>query len=197
MMSSRRLMLALAAILTAVMPLFAQIPEVAEPVEAPADSSAVVNATSEMTIIERINAPGSTVTFEQPQALIDRVINSAEKNQAAVNETETVADEAAEQSEAEKPRVKNYKGVGYRVQIFADNNSRTAKGEARQRERAISQTFPEYGTYVYYDSPYWRLRVGDFRSQYEAEKAAADIRKSFPSYAKEVRVVRDRVNIRQ
>jgi hypothetical protein len=58
----------------------------------------------------------------------------------------------------------------------------------------MNQAFPTYATYVAYASPYWRLRVGDFRSQYEAEKAAAEIRKAFPRYAKEVRVVRDRVN---
>ena len=55
---------------------------------------------------------------------------------------------------------------------------------------------PQWDTYVTYASPYWRLRIGDFRTQYEAEKAAADIRRQFPRYAKEVRVVRDRVNAR-
>lgn len=60
----------------------------------------------------------------------------------------------------------------------------------------VGGTFPQWDTYVTYASPYWRLRIGDFRTQYEAEKAAADIRRQFPRYAKEVRVVRDRVNAR-
>ena len=91
-------------------------------------------------------------------------------------------------------RAKGGKTVGYRVQVYADNNVRSAKSEARNRERAVSSAFPQHATYVSYASPYWRLRVGDFRSQYDAEKAAAEIRKTFPRYAREVRVVRDRIN---
>lgn len=87
------------------------------------------------------------------------------------------------------------RGVGYRVQVFSDNNSRTAKNEARSKARNISARFPEHRTYVIYNSPYWRLKVGDFRSQTEANEFAEEIRKAFPSYAKEVRVVRDRITV--
>lgn len=72
---------------------------------------------------------------------------------------------------------------------------RTAKSEARIRERAVGRAFP-YNTYVTYSSPYWRLRVGDFRTQEDAQKAAAAIRRTFPRYAREVRVVRDHVYAR-
>ena len=50
-------------------------------------------------------------------------------------------------------------------------------------------------TYVTYTSPYWRLKVGDFRTQREAQAAVDQIRQAFPSYGKEIRVVRDRVNL--
>ena len=83
---------------------------------------------------------------------------------------------------------------GYRVQIYSDNNSRTAKNEARAKERAISQTFPDLATYVSYDSPYWRLRVGDCRTRAEADALAAEIKKAFPAYRAEITVVRDRIN---
>lgn len=147
-------------------------------------------------IISRINAPGSRVNVDEPEALFNRIFRA--KSTEAEAENNLPEEQTTEQGETEKPRPsRSSKAVGYRVQIFADNNSRTAKSEARQRERALGQAFPEFGTYVYYDSPYWRLRVGDFRSQYDAEKAASEIRKSFPAYAKEVRVVRDRVNVRQ
>ncbi|MDE6317891.1 MAG: SPOR domain-containing protein, partial [Muribaculaceae bacterium] len=83
---------------------------------------------------------------------------------------------------------------GYRVQIYSDNNARTAKNEARTKERAISGAFPELATYVIYDSPYWRLRVGDCRSRAEAEELASRIKNAFPSYRSEITVVRDRIN---
>ena len=85
--------------------------------------------------------------------------------------------------------------AGFRVQVFSDNNARTAKNEARSKQRTISSRFPQYQTYVMYTSPYWRLKVGDFRTQQEANNAADELRKAFPAYSKEIRVVRDRVNI--
>lgn len=85
--------------------------------------------------------------------------------------------------------------AGYRVQVFSDNNTRTAKTEANSKQRIISSRFPQYQTYVMYTSPYWRLKVGDFRTQQEATAAADELRKAFPAYSKEIRVVRDRVNI--
>lgn len=140
-------------------------------------------------IIENFNRPGSTVTVEQPQALMQRVRSVESTGEAEVTDTE---DEAAPAVQASPRR----KTVGYRVQVYADNNARMAKGEARNRERAVGNMFPAYATYVNYAAPYWRLRVGDFRNQGDAEKAAAEIRGAFPRYAKEVRVVRDRVNVR-
>ncbi len=84
---------------------------------------------------------------------------------------------------------------GYRVQIYSDNNARTAKNEARAKERAIAGAFPELSTYVIYDSPYWRLRVGDCRSKAEADELAVEIKKAFPAYRAEITVVRDRINV--
>jgi hypothetical protein len=142
-------------------------------------------------IIENLNRTGSTVTVEQPQELADRLINTA----AASGQDENSDEESEEKSAVPQTR-NNGKIVGYRVQVYSDSNQRVAKGEARQRERAIGSRFPALATYVGYASPYWRLRVGDFRTQAEAQKYASDIRKAFPSYAKEIRVVRDRINAR-
>ncbi len=97
--------------------------------------------------------------------------------------TDTISDIATE-----KPLKEN------RVQEFTDKNTRTTKGEARVKARNISERFPEYRTYVIYNSPFWRLRVGDFRTQEEASDAAIRIKVEFPSYSKEIRVVRDRIN---
>lgn len=84
--------------------------------------------------------------------------------------------------------------TGYRVQVFSDNNARTAKNEARSKSRNISARFPQYRTYVMYNSPYWRLKVGDFRTRGEADEAAEQLKKTFPSYSKEIRVVRDKIS---
>lgn len=141
-------------------------------------------------IVGRLQSPESGVGVIAPEELLSRAFRQLEPDSADVD-TEDAVDE---ENQERVVRTKSGKTVGYRVQVYADNNVRSAKAEARQRERALGQAFPAYDTYVTYASPYWRLRVGDFRSQYDAEKAAAEIRKAFPRYAREVRVVRDRIN---
>lgn len=104
-------------------------------------------------------------------------------------ENDTINTEAPEKRQG---RVR--KMGGYRVQVYSDNNARTAKNEARAKERAILSRFPDLATYVVYDSPYWRLRVGDCRTRAEADELAAELKSAFPSYRAEITVVRDRIN---
>lgn len=153
---------------------------------------AAFTVSSQDNIVQRLNAPQSAITVNAPEALLQRAQPTAQ-TEADATEQDT-GETTAEQQEEKTVRAKGGKTVGYRVQVYADNNVRSAKSEARNRERAVSSAFPQHATYVSYASPYWRLRVGDFRSQYDAEKAAAEIRKTFPRYAREVRVVRDRIN---
>lgn len=86
--------------------------------------------------------------------------------------------------------------VGYRVQVFDDNNVRTAKSQAQERKHMIESRFPEFTAYVSFNSPYWRVKVGDFRTRSEAEAAMGAIRSAFPSIGSQLRVVRDKINPR-
>ncbi|MDD2961237.1 MAG: SPOR domain-containing protein [Muribaculaceae bacterium] len=87
------------------------------------------------------------------------------------------------------------KMVGFRIQVFSDNNHRTAKSEAMIKERNITSRFPLIKTYLTYKAPAWRLRVGDFKTQEEAHEMMNQIKKAFPGYSREVIIVRDRINI--
>ena len=158
------------------------------PARGQAAAAAVAAAYSAVSVIDAIKA-GGNIGVEMDLALINLV------NPAPAGD-DSGAGEGSEQA-PERHQKPNAQGkiVGYRVQIYADNNVRTAKSEARIRERAVGRAFP-YNTYVTYSSPYWRLRVGDFRTQEDAQKAAAAIRRTFPRYAREVRVVRDHVYAR-
>lgn len=84
--------------------------------------------------------------------------------------------------------------VGYRIQVFADNNQRTAKSEALSRERNIMSQYPELDCYLTYKAPTWRLRVGDFKTREEAVDMMKQMQKAFPSYSREMIVVVDRIN---
>ena len=85
--------------------------------------------------------------------------------------------------------------MGYRIQVYADKNQRTAKSEAMSRERALQMRFPDLGCYVTYNAPTWRLRVGDFATREEAVEIMQQLKKEFPSYAREMIVVKDRINV--
>lgn len=134
-----------------------------------------------VTIIEHISEGGRN-SVDLPDALRQRLVK--------VEETAQEADEREENAVKAHPSSR----TGFRVQVFSDNNPRTAKSEAGSKQRAIASRFPQYQTYLRYTSPYWRLKVGDFRTRQEADDAAAELRKAFPAYSKEIRVVKDRIN---
>lgn len=82
---------------------------------------------------------------------------------------------------------------GYRIQVFSGNNPRTARSEAHSRAGSIRTEFPEWGSYVTFDSPYWRVKIGDFRSYDDAKSALSLLKQHFPGFSSEMRIVRDRI----
>ena len=87
------------------------------------------------------------------------------------------------------------RGVGFRIQAYTDNNARTAKAAAQKRARDIAMKFPQYRSYITYKAPSWRLRIGDFKTQQEAKAALNRIKSVYPNFAREMVIVRDRINI--
>ncbi len=86
------------------------------------------------------------------------------------------------------------RGVGFRIQAYSDNRS-SAKGAAQQRARDIAMKFPQYRSYISYKAPSWRLRIGDFKTRGEAQAALHRIKSVYPKFAREMVIVRDRINV--
>ena len=86
------------------------------------------------------------------------------------------------------------RGVGFRIQAYTDNNT-NAKAAAQKRARDIAMKFPQYRSYISYKAPSWRLRIGDFKTQREAQEALRRIKSVYPNFAREMVIVRDRINI--
>ena len=82
---------------------------------------------------------------------------------------------------------------GYRIQAFTANNAQAAKVNATKRAKAIAMRFPQYRAYITYKAPSWRLRIGDFTSQREAQEVMRRMKRAFPDYA--FTVVRDRISV--
>ena len=63
------------------------------------------------------------------------------------------------------------------------------------KEKEIKELFPDVPTYVTYNAPFWRLRIGDFRSHEEAYHMQRLLMDAFPAYRKEMYIVREEVKI--
>lgn len=84
---------------------------------------------------------------------------------------------------------------GYRVQVFSSNVQRVAKTEAFRIERELRSAFPDQEIYVNYTSPFWKVRIGDFKTLQEAQAFREELINEFPSLKKETYTVKDKINI--
>jgi hypothetical protein len=84
--------------------------------------------------------------------------------------------------------------IGYRVQVFSSNEQITAKNEAYEIEKKMVEAFPDYPVYVSYIAPFWKVRIGDFRTTQEAQILRSEISELSPSLRNYTYTVRDQVN---
>ena len=91
----------------------------------------------------------------------------------------------------EGPKV--LKARGYRVQIYAGNNSRIARQEANDVAEKIGKEFPELPVYTFFLPPRWLCRVGDYHSIEEADAVMRRLKAT--GNFKEVAIVREQINI--
>lgn len=77
--------------------------------------------------------------------------------------------------------------TGYRIQLFFDTN-KDAVNEARSKFIAL---YPKIDTYVIYVAPNFFLKVGDFRTQLEAEKVKSTIESQFPTS----NIIKEKINL--
>ena len=83
----------------------------------------------------------------------------------------------------------------FRVQVFSDSKGERSRQEGLRKRSAVARRFTDYPIELKWDSPYWQLRVGKFETREDADEAANEIKKAFPSYSKEIHVVRQRMKV--
>ncbi len=69
---------------------------------------------------------------------------------------------------------------GYRLEIFS-NSSQNARGKALAVKTDFLKRFPDMDAYIHYQSPDFRVRIGDFRTKSEASKAKERIKQNYPN----------------
>lgn len=93
----------------------------------------------------------------------------------------------------------NAKQNGYRIQVFSDGrNQSSLEARAKARGNAIVARFPKYRgqVYTFSSAPNWYTRIGNFRTETEARQALDELKRSFPAFSNEMRVVKSKINAR-
>lgn len=109
----------------------------------------------------------------------------AQELKPAEGNVEVIQDERLTQlaDQYRKMSMNNPEVDGYRVQIFFDSGS-NSKNAAANIKSGFETIYPEIKSYLSYKEPYYRVRVGDFRTQVEAvgfqKIIAVDYPNSFP-----------------
>lgn len=73
---------------------------------------------------------------------------------------------------------KKIQTVGYRIQIYAGNNTRQSKDEASKAAAYIKDNYPEIPVYTEFVAPRWVCRVGDYKTIEEADQAMRMLKKT-------------------
>ena len=150
---------------------------------------------------------GSAASFAQksdsaadPDNVIDRIVTESAGN-VEIDIPESILKLILTPPESNKKKNEKSENLkkglnrlsGYRIQVFSDGrNQQSLEARAKARGNAVLAKFPKYRGQVYSfsKSPSWYTRVGNFRTEAEAAKALAELKRAFPKYAGEMRVVK-------
>ncbi len=83
----------------------------------------------------------------------------------------------------------NQKINGFRIQIYFESG-RDAQNIAEEIEIEFSEKYPYISSYLIYNAPFFKIRVGDFRTKNEAMKILREIKIDFKSSF----IVKDKIN---
>ena len=72
------------------------------------------------------------------------------------------------------------KAKGYRIQVFAGNNTRASKERANEADRYIRSKYPDLPVHTEFKNPRWLCTVGDFLYYEEAYDVLRKLRKETP-----------------
>jgi hypothetical protein len=84
----------------------------------------------------------------------------------------------------------NQRGIdGFRVQIYTDSGNRSKLRTDRMKAE-FDNRYPDVKSYISYNEPYFKIRVGDFRTRLEAQRFLNQIASTYLFAS----IVVDRIN---
>lgn len=138
--------------------------------------------------LERVEVGKGRVVIHQ-DPVITRLVNGSsdtakEKRVNAVEHSSVLKKKDSDSStsivkgdqSAPKTYRSKYTTVGYRIQVYAGGNSRTAREQAMRKGNLVKKYFSDVPVYTHFYSPRWTCRVGDFRSYEEASRTLSELK---------------------
>lgn len=116
-------------------------------------------------------------------SLVDRTVYEVMPENIILQQPSKVRSALANQISANGRKKFN----GYRVRIYL-GSSQSSREASLRALNTFQRLYPDIPSYRIYESPNFRVLVGNFRSRFEADKFAEAIKHEFPTAA----VVRDR-----
>ncbi|MCC8359885.1 SPOR domain-containing protein [Salinimicrobium sediminilitoris] len=100
-------------------------------------------------------------------------VSKAQEGQVTIHQDEIIPELLEQKSEMVKDGVI---GERYRVQLFSGDNNQASKVIKEYRS-----LFPEWSSTIVFETPNYKVWVGNFRNSLEADRALLEIKKSFPA----------------
>lgn len=157
-------------------------------------------------ILAAIMLPGSAINVFADTTgednIVERIVNESDGNVIIeidpdlLEQILTDPDLGVRKKDTKDP---NAKQNGYRIQVFSDGrNQSSLEARAKARGNAIVARFPKYRgqVYTFSSAPNWYTRIGNFRTEEEARKALDELKRSFPNFSSEMRVVKSKISVR-
>ncbi|PKP22287.1 MAG: hypothetical protein CVU05_04490 [Bacteroidetes bacterium HGW-Bacteroidetes-21] len=114
----------------------------------------------------------------QSETIFDRLSsNEGGSGKITIHQNGNVASLVSKHTELNK-KVKGF--PGFRIQIYFGNGNK-AKEEALRVRNSFNEKYNDIESYILYQSPYFKVRVGDFTNRYDAYIAFQKISLDFPT----------------
>lgn len=146
-----------------------------------------LSAFAQGSIVQDLNQPkkgeGNVKVFQDDS--ITKIISA----QSSLQTTDTSSSSATNNT-ITSSTVKQTSSRGYKIQVYSGNDQKKAKNEANHRKNLVESRFPQLKVTRSYSAPVWTVLAGGFATRAEADKALHELRAAFPSFGREMYVVR-------
>lgn len=164
----------------------------------------VACAANSQTFLDELkrDVPGEGKVTVQQSAEIDQLVNGKQQEQSAAQPQQQPGEEAQDEHKPDSSRRmpiiigengeddvttpidtrkkvmrRSYKMQGYRVQVYSGGNSRADRQRAETAGAVMKANFPDQPIYTHFYSPSWKCRMGNYKSQAEAQVYLARVRR--------------------